>query len=60
MLISKFTIFPENANINSADKLRCRAQSLKIQTWKTINKDAEVPFIDVKKEFMIAHKNIGR
>jgi hypothetical protein len=48
MLISKLTTYQENANINSADKLRCQAQSRKKQTWKTINKKAEEPFIDVK------------
>jgi hypothetical protein len=41
MLISKFTVCQENANISSADKLRRRAQNRKKQTWKAINKNAE-------------------
>jgi hypothetical protein len=49
MLVSKFTVCQENASINNADKLRRRAQNRKKQTWKAINKNAEEPFIDVKK-----------
>jgi len=49
MLISKFTTYQENANINSADKLRRREQNRKKQTWKTINKNAEQHSIDVNK-----------
>jgi hypothetical protein len=49
MLISKFTIYQENANINSAEKPRRRAQNRKKQTWQTIHKHADELFIDVKK-----------
>jgi hypothetical protein len=48
MLISKFTVCQENANINSADNLRRRAQNRKKQTWKATNKKTQETLLMLK------------
>jgi hypothetical protein len=59
MLVSKFTVYQENLNINSADKLRRRAQNRKKADAEDNKQNAEEPFIDVKKNLWSpTHKNI--